>query len=474
MTETADVVIIGSGIVGSSVAYHLAEQGCTNVLVIEREAHQGKGSTGKSMGGVRAQFSTAVNILMSRYSIDFFSRFEETVGHPADYRAHGYLFCATNESHLNYLKANRERQIALAVKNVELVSRDDIARFVPQLRVDDIIGGTFCQTDGFVDPYSVMMGFMLKARESGARLWLDTTVTGIEVEPGSTTTGSAEAGSAGIAGSPLGHPEWGAVLPANASTARENVAPTKGQQSVRADALNAGRTSTPSDKQHPLGTPMPALPTTALTAAALSARRISGVMTTRGFVSTRIVVNAAGPWAADVARMAGVVLPVEPLRRQLVPTEPFNGLPQRFPMIIDMSNGFHFRREGKGILLAWNDPDETPGFKTEFDPAFVEKILTRAAARVPGLADAEVNPHRAWAGLYEMTPDHHAIIGPAPDVEGLFFVNGFSGHGVMHSPASGRITADLILKGRSDLIDAAQLNVQRFAKGQLLEETAVL
>jgi sarcosine oxidase subunit beta len=143
-------------------------------------------------------------------------------------------------------------------------------------------------------------------------------------------------------------------------------------------------------------------------------------------------------------------------------------------MIIDMSSGFHFRREGKGILLAWNDPEETPGFKTEFDPGFVEKILTRAANRVPRLAEAEVNPRRGWAGLYEMTPDHHAIIGPAPDVAGLYFVNGFSGHGVMHSPASGRITADLILHGRSNLIDAAQLNVTRFATGRLLAETAVL
>ena len=182
MTETADVVIIGSGIVGSSVAYHLAQAGCTNVLVIEREAHQGKGSTGKSMGGVRAQFSTPVNIQMSRYSIDFFSHFDEVVGHPADYRAHGYLFCATSESHLAYLKANRERQIAMGVNNVEWVSPEEIQAIVPQLRTDDILGGTFCPTDGCVDPHSVMMGFMLNARERGARLWLETQVTGIEVE----------------------------------------------------------------------------------------------------------------------------------------------------------------------------------------------------------------------------------------------------------------------------------------------------
>ena len=384
--ETADVVIIGSGIVGSSVAYHLAQKGCTNVLVLEREAHQGKGSTGKSMGGVRAQFTTPVNIQMSKYSIDFFSTFDEVVGHPADYRAHGYLFCATNEKHIAYLKTNMECQKKFGVTNVEWLEPSDISEVVPQLRTDDILGGTFCPTDGFVDPHSVMMGFMLNAREKGVRLWLDTTVTGIEVEKD----------------------------------------------------------------------------------------RVAAVKTSRGTIATKVVVNAAGAWAAQIAEMAGADLPVEPLRRQLVPTEPFDQLPQRFPMVIDMSTGFHFRREGKGILLAWNDPKETPGFKTEFDETFVEKILTHAASRVPVLAEAGVNPRRAWAGLYEMTPDHHAIIGAAPNVEGLYFVNGFSGHGVMHSPASGRVAADLVLAGHSDLLDARQLSVTRFAEGRTLEETAVL
>jgi glycine/D-amino acid oxidase-like deaminating enzyme len=421
MTETADVLIIGSGIVGSSVAYHLAEQGCTNVLVIEREAHQGKGSTGKSMGGVRAQFSTPVNIHMSIYSINFFAQFDEVVGHPADYRAHGYLFCATNERHLEYLKTNRDLQVSLGLKNVELVSREDILQMVPQLRVDDIIGGTLCPTDGFVDPHSVMMGFMLKARERGVRLWLDTNVTGIQLDAGSADVSSVSA---------------------RRSLAKMNDSERAGEAEP---FRTAGRQS-----------------------------RVAGVTTTRGFVSTPVVVNAAGAWAAEIAHMAGAQLPVEPLRRQLVPTEPFDQLPKRFPMVIDMSTGFHFRREGKGILLAWNDPEETPGFKTDFEQSFIEKILTHAASRVPCLVDAAVNPRRAWAGLYEMTPDHHAIIGPAPNVQGLYFVNGFSGHGVMHSPASGRITADLILHGRSDLIDVSQLSVERFVTGNLLEETAVL
>ena len=385
-TETADVVIVGGGIVGSSIAYHLTEAGCRDVLVLEREAHQGQGSTGKSMGGVRAQFATDVNIRMSLYSIDFFAAFDERVGHPADYQPHGYLFVATCERHLAYLEANRARQAALGLKNVSLVTREEILEMVPQLRGDDILGGTFCPTDGFVDPHSVMMGFMLRARERGARLWLGAEVTGIDLEGG----------------------------------------------------------------------------------------RVTGVRTTRGRVQTGTVVNAAGPWAAGVARLAGEELPVEPLRRQLVPTEPFADLPARFPMVIDMSTGFHFRREGARILLAWNDPEETPGFKSDFDPAFVEKILTRAASRVPCLAEAQVNAGRAWAGLYEMTPDHHAVIGRAPNVGGLFLANGFSGHGVMHSPATGRILSDLVLHNETRLFDVTPLRAERFSEGQLLEETSVL
>jgi sarcosine oxidase subunit beta len=138
-----------------------------------------------------------------------------------------------------------------------------------------------------------------------------------------------------------------------------------------------------------------------------------------------------------------------------------------------MSNGFHFRPEARGFLLAWNDPEETPGFKTDFDPAFVEKILTRAADRVPCFANLPVNPKRAWAGLYEMTPDHHPVLGEST-VPGFFLANGFSGHGVMHAPATGKILSDLILTGKTDLIDASLLNLSRFVEGKLIHETAVL
>jgi len=248
------------------------------------------------------------------------------------------------------------------------------------------VGGSFCATDGFVDPYSVMNGFAARAMERGARI-----EKGVEV-----------------------------------------------------------------------------------TAILRDERGVAGVGTRRGPVQTRAVVNAAGPWAAEVAHMAGVQLPVEPLRRMLVPTEPFPQISHQAPMTIDMATGFHFRPEGLGLLLAWSDPDEQPGFKTVFDSSFVERILTRAVQRVPCFENLQVNPARGWAGLYEMTPDHHAVLGPVPEVPGFFLANGFSGHGVMHSPATGRILADLILKGTSDLIDPRSLSLDRFAEGRLIEETAVL
>ena len=386
MSESADIVIIGAGIVGSSIAYHLTEAGCKNVLVLERETRQGLGSTGKSMGGVRAQFATGVNIRMSLYSIPILNRFEELTGHPSGYKPHGYLFMATTEPHLDYLRTNHARQAALGLKDAEMLDAADVAKVLPQMRADDIIGGSFCPTDGFVDPNSVMTGFMSRAIEQGARLWRATEAIGIDVEHG----------------------------------------------------------------------------------------EIAGVITNKGRVSTRTVVNAAGPWAAGVASLAGEELPVEPLRRMLVPTEPFPGLPDRLPMMIDMSNGWHFRPEGVGFILSWSHPGEKPGLRMDFDPSFIEKVLTHAANRVPCFAELAVNPRRCWAGCYEMSPDHHAILGPAPNVRGLFYANGFSGHGVMHSPATGRIVSDLILRGETDVIDACELNIQRFAEGRAIEETAVL
>jgi sarcosine oxidase subunit beta len=280
--------------------------------------------------------------------------------------------------------------------NVELVGADDIARRVPGLRMDDVAGGSFCRTDGFIAPLKVLHGFTARAVERGVRVLTETQVTGIDVESG----------------------------------------------------------------------------------------RVAAVRTSRGRIATRAVVNASGAWAAETARLAGVEIPVVPLRRQLVSVRPRAPLPAGLPMVIDMSDGFHFRPESRdiaaatgttpGALLAWPDDAETPGFKTDFDPAFTEKVFRRARERAPFLADASVNASGCRAGLYEVTPDHHAIIGESREVCGLFFANGFSGHGVMHSPATGRLVSELILDGRASLFDASALGAERFATGRLLAETFVL
>jgi sarcosine oxidase subunit beta len=159
----------------------------------------------------------------------------------------------------------------------------------------------------------------------------------------------------------------------------------------------------------------------------------------------------------------------------LIPTEPFDGVSHEIPMVIDMTNGFHFRPEAAGFLLAWNDVNEQYGYNTDFDPEFIEKVLTRAADRVPVFENLAVNPKRCWAGLYEMSPDHHGIIGECDEAPGFYVATGFSGHGVMHAPASGKIIADLITKGSTEIVsDASVLNPRRFETGELLHETALL
>lgn len=385
MRFTAEVAVIGGGIVGASVAWHLAEAGCRDVVILERESQPGRGSTGKSMGGVRAQFAHEADVKMSLYSIPFLRDFERITGCPSGYRPQGYLFLASRPQHLQLLEQNLARQRAAGLKQARLVSRQEALAMVPQLRADDLVGGSFCPIDGFVDPHSVLAGFRQSAAARGVELVCGAEVTSLSVD----------------------------------------------------------------------------------------SRGVCAVGTRQGAVATRTVVNAAGPWAAQVARLAGVDLPVQPLRRMLVPTEPFDKVSHEAPMTVDLGTGWHFRPEGLGFLFAWNDPSETPGFKSEVDRGFIEKVLTLAAARVPVFAEAQVNPSRAWAGLYEMTPDHHPILGLGP-VPGLYFANGFSGHGVMHSPAAGKILADLILTGSTGLIEARVFDYARFAEGRMIRETGVL
>lgn len=392
--KIAETVIIGGGVVGASVAFHLTERGRHDVLILERESEQGKGSTGKATGGVRAQFETDVNIRMSRYSIDFFKNWDVDCA----YEPRGYLFFATSQEQFEYLCRNVEKQKLLGIKDVETVDIDTIKEIVPGMNCDDITGGSFGQWDGFIDPLAVMEGFTAGSLNRGAKIEF-----------------------------------------------RANV--------ISIIAKN---------------------------------RKVRGVETDRGRIECETVVLCSGAWAKSLAATARVVLPVDPVRRQIVWARSRTVLPTNMPMVIDLGSGFHFRpardwstdfRRAQStendVLFAYPDKDEQSGFSTEFDDSFIDKVYAQARYRAPFLAETEVVREKCRAGLYENTPDHHAILGGC-DIEGLYFANGFSGHGVMHSPATGRALAEIILDGKASFLDVTCLGVDRFAKGELLHETAFI
>ncbi len=390
--KKAEIVIIGAGVVGASIAYHLTERGAKDVLILEREAQQGFGSTGKATGGVRAQFETEINIKMSLYSLDFLAN----CGFDCGYEPRGYLFFATDESQFEYLKRNVETQKSLGVKDVEVVDSKQIKEICPILNCEDIVGGSFGANDGFVNPLAIMRGFTSKALENGAKIEFDTKILSIETENG----------------------------------------------------------------------------------------KVKAVETTRGRIECEKIVLATGAWAKNLAKTAGIDLPVEPQKRQIVWARSEKTLPETLPMVIDIGSGFHFRpardfldlsanSDNTEILFAYPDVEEPNSFDTNFDESFIEKVYQRAKHRSPYLFETKVIKEKCRAGLYENTPDHHAILGDC-EIEGLYFANGFSGHGVMHSPATGKALSEIILVGNAKFLDVSCLSFERFAKGELLHETAFI
>jgi sarcosine oxidase subunit beta len=383
--KKAEIIIIGGGVVGASVAYHLTQRGAKDVLLLERENLLGKGSTGKATGGVRAQFETEINIKMSLYSIEFFKNWDFDCG----YEPSGYLFVATDEKQLDFLKQSVAKQKTLGCEAVEIVDTKTISEMVKGLNYQDIVGGSFGRRDGFINPLGVLEGFSSKAIENGAKILSDTNVLLIETRNGT----------------------------------------------------------------------------------------VVGVETDRGKIKCKNVILCAGAWAREIATTAGVDLPVEPLKRQIVWAESATDLQENLPMVIDLSNGFHFRpaKDSKReVLFAYPDKNETPSFNTDFEESFVEKVYEKAKHRAPFLAETKVLREKCRAGLYENTPDHHAILGGCAEVAGLYFANGFSGHGVMHSPATGRALAEIVLDGKASFLDVSCLNLERFATGRLLHETAFI
>jgi sarcosine oxidase subunit beta len=383
MKTSADVVVIGGGIMGASTAYHLAKRGATNVVVLESGEMFGLGSTGLNAGGIRYQFATAVNIELSKLSIAMMERFASDMDQEVGLRHCGYLFMLDRDEDLAQFCRNVAVQNEHGVPS-QIVDAKQIAELAPEVNIDGIIGGSWCPRDGLVDPNGLLQGYVSHASRLGATLLTKTPAIGIDVEGG----------------------------------------------------------------------------------------RVRRVVTPNGSIETETVVIAAGPWSKAIGAMAGVDLPVEPIRRQIAVTGAIPGLRADFPFVIDFSQSLYFHREGPGLLTGMSNNDEPPGFDTTVDEDWRLHHLERAMERLPLLAEADISAE--WAGLYEVTPDDQAILGRIPGVDGLVCCAGFSGHGLMHGPATGLLMAEEILDGRAHTIDIDPLRWTRFETGVSVGEYNVV
>jgi sarcosine oxidase, subunit beta len=379
--RTASVVIIGAGVIGASVAYHLARRGWREILVLDRSDSPGQGSTGKATGGFRAQYATPINVRLSLLSREKLRCFTEETGGSAGYHPAGYLWLASTARELEVLRSARRVQHQQGLTEAVEVGTEDIARLNPAVSLDDVIGGAFCPSDGFIRPLGILEGYLTAGRKLGVEVEWQVEVTGLRVGAGNS---------------------------------------------------------------------------------------VAGVETSRGPVSSTAVVNAAGAWAAQVAQWIGLDLPVAPLRRQVAVTEPTDVLPDGMPMTIYTTDGFHLRVRDGRVLLLW----PTPGvprqpFDTGVDDEWIQSVVEKAHRRVPLVRRAAIDRNACWAGLYEVSPDKHAILGPAPECPNLFLLNGCSGHGVMHAPALGQLLAEVISDGAASTLDVSPLRPSRFRQGDL-------
>jgi sarcosine oxidase subunit beta len=378
--RSAEVVVIGAGVIGASVAYHLARRGCGSVLVLERHRVPGQGSTGRATGGFRAQFGSEINVRLSLLSREKLLRFEEELGVDPGYRPCGYLFLASDEAQLDALRGAQGVQRAAGLEEAREVTPSDIEDINPAIRADDLVGGVFCPTDGFIRPMQILRGYVEGTERLGVRFEYGVECAGFEFD------GSG---------------------------------------------------------------------------------RISAVRTSGGDVAVGSVVNAAGAWAALVARNAGLDLPVEPLRRQAAVTHPFDALPEDMPMTVFAGDGFHLRvRDGRVLLLWPDEPDAADPFDTTLSDAWLGTVVEMARSRVPCLSQTSIDREKCWAGLYEMSPDGHALLGKAPGIENLYLANGSSGHGVMHAPALGQLLAEVMVDGIAGTLNTRALRPSRFAEGE--------
>ena len=387
MKNVYDIVVIGGGVIGSSISYSLVNDGFDGkILVIEKDPSYQFASSTLSAGGVREQFSLPENIKISQYSLGIFENFDEIMeldgdtAH-AEFKQRGYLFLA-NEKNWPTIKKNYEIQKSLGA-HVSLLSIDDIKKLVPHIKTGDLVSGSFGSRDGYLDPHGVLQGYIKKGKGLGVE-YLCEEVMGIEVKR----------------------------------------------------------------------------------------KKIECVITDKGkHIRCGIVVNAAGPYASIVGKMAGIDLPIDPVRKMAFVFDPKIKFDYNLPLVIDTDGLLYFRHEsGKTILTGKSIPDEPPGFNFEWDrDYYMDVVWPQVSERVPAFDTARLI--RGWAGLYAMNRmDGNAIIGHLGDVEGLYGAVGFSGHGLQQAPAIGKCVSELIQFGKYKTVDLSCFSFDRFKTGELVFE----
>ena len=379
-----EVAIIGGGVIGASIAAHLAERKVGRVVVFEREDALGTGSTAKAAGGVRLQFTTAANVALSRYSMREIRNFKERTGVDADFAQDGYLFLLDSEEDLRRFSETAVVQRELGAP-VEVITPEEAQRILPGIEIGDLVGATFCAEDGVATPAALVAGYAALARRAGVELRRGCEVTSI-------TAAAASGGFVFVAGGERWECDW--------------------------------------------------------------------------------LVNAAGPWAGQVGALLGVDVPVSPVRRQFFTTEPLSWVPKKMPLTIDWGTGCYMHLHSGGMLIGNSDPDEPPGFSQTPDLDYLAGVWEDAARRLPRVENAVMKTLNA--GLYEVSPDHNAILGPVPDLPRFLLANGFSGHGMQHAPAVGRAISEVVVDGESRTLDIGAFSVARFTEGAGIPEGNVV
>ncbi|WP_152039363.1 NAD(P)/FAD-dependent oxidoreductase [Salinigranum salinum] len=384
------VVVCGGGVVGLAAAHYLARRGA-EVTVCEAGS-LGSGNTDRSAGGIRAQFSTEVNVRLSLASLEVWDEFETAFGVDIAHRRSGYLFLARSAETAERFREQVRMQNDLGVPS-EFLSPDAAREHCPELHAEAFHGATYSPTDGFADPHLALQGFSGAAREAGAEIRTKTPVLGVEIEE-------------------TGDP-------------------------VTADVT----VDTPDER-----------------------------------LDADVFVNAAGAWARRVGSLVGLDLPIAPRRRQVAVVAPETPVPESVPLTIDLDTGSYFRpeREGQALVgghFADEDPDVDPDdYDTGMDLDWAVEAV-ECAADTAGYFGPESGIVRGWAGLYAVTPDHHPIVERSKP--GVVTAGGFSGHGFQHSPATGKLVAELCLDGEASLLDISRLAGERFEHGESEDEQNV-